>query len=361
MRVALDGTPLIGNKTGVGWYTYELVDALAERAPDDNFVLFPISWRTARVVDAPDRPNVSVERRFAPARQLWWAWKTLRRPAIESFVECDVFHATNFVGPPSKRVPLVVTVHDLWFVHDPAGCPPAVRAMARMLPGVLDRAAGVIVPSAFVADEVANWHPSVADRITTVHHGYRRRAPARAGAAPGDPYVLWLGTVTRRKNIELLLGALARLRGEGRPVRAVIAGVTDGTVDLRSLLATYEVGDVVDVRGYVDEATAAALLRDAAAFVFPSRYEGFGLPLLEAMDAGVPIVAADAGASREIAGDAALFTAPDDVDGFADALAAVVTDPGQHAELVGRGSARLDAFSWADAAAATAAVYERVT
>lgn len=363
MRVALDGTPLIGARTGVGWYTYDLVDALAARAPGDEFVLFPISWRMARDLEAPRHANVSVVRRFAPAKPIWWTWRHLRWPSIERLVECDVFHATNYVGPPSKRVPLVVTVHDLSFLRYPESCSPSVLAMGASLPRVLERAAAVIVPTVAVADDLAAWQPSVAGRTVAIHHGFHARSgEGSSDALPRAPYVLWLGTVTPRKNVELLLGALGRLKKRGSPLRAVIAGGSDPLVDLDALLRTYGLGDGDVTRlGYVDEDTAGALLRGAAVFAFPSRYEGFGLPLLEAMHAGVPIVAASAAASIEVAGDAALFTDPDDVDGFADAMHSVVTDDAAREALIANGQARLASFSWDEAAAATARVYADVT
>jgi glycosyltransferase involved in cell wall biosynthesis len=365
MRVGLDGTPLIGPRTGVGWYTHDLVDALAATAPGDEYVLFPISWRMAGELETPDRPNISVVRRFAPAQAVWRTWKWFGRPATEHFVDCDVFHATNYMGPPSKRIPLVVTVHDLWFRHCPQDCDSAVRTMGRLLPGVLRRAAAVIVPSAFVADELGGWLPDVADRITAVHHGYHRRA-VTSGAAmgpvpPGPPYIAWVGTVSRRKNLAVLVGALAELRAGGMDTRLVVAG--GGPRDeVDALVARHRLGaDDVVVTGYLDEEVLATVLRGAAVFAFPSRYEGFGLPLLEAMDAGVPIVAARAGASVEVAADAALFAGVDDTTEFADALRRVLSDDALRADLVARGAARLAAFSWEGAATRTRGVYRRVT
>ena len=366
MRVGLDGTPLIGPRTGVGWYTHDLVDALAANAPNDEYVLFPISWRMAGALEPPDRPNISVVRRFAPAQAVWRTWKWIGRPTTEHFVECDVFHATNYMGPPSKRIPLVVTVHDLWFRHCPDDCDAAVRTMGRLLPGVLARAAAVIVPSAFVAAELTEWLPDVADRVTAVHHGYHRRPPPPAAMSvpvvpPGPPYIAWVGTISRRKNLAVLLGALAELRSAGVETRLVVAGGGD-RAEVDALVSRHRLapGDVV-VTGYLDEAALGAVLRAAAAFAFPSRYEGFGLPLLEAMDAGVPIVAARAGATVEVTGDAALLAGVDDPGEFADALERVLADEPLRARLVARGTDRLSAFSWDDAAARTRAVYRHVT
>ena len=313
-------------------------------------------------LEAPARPNVSVVRRPIPARPIWWAWRTLGAPTIERLVDCDVFHGTNYVGPPSRKVPLVITVHDLGFLHFPESCAPAVLAMGAMLPAVLDRTAAVIVPSAFIADDLAAWHPAVASRTVVVPHGFRQRPAAEPDAvAIEGPYVLWLGTVLPRKNVELLLGAAGHLKRAGSGVRVVLAGSIDPLVDVDALMRVHGLsGDDVICMGYVSEATAAALLRDAAVFANPSRYEGFGLPLLEAMQAGVPIVAAAAAASLEVAGDAAIFTDADDVAGFADALVAVMSDASLRADLVAKGRARLATFSWEQAASATAAVYASV-
>lgn len=364
MRIGFDATPLLGARTGVGWYTYELVGAVADRAPEDRLALLPISWRAARrALDAPLRPNVSALRWPLPARPLWALWGRTGFPPVEWLLRCDVFHATNFVAPPSRRVPIVVTVHDVGFLHHPDAVSPAVRRMARVLPGVLRRAAAIVAVSEFTRDEVAGWLPDVAARVTVVHNGSHAR-PAPSGAdrtAGGPPYALMLGTLEPRKNVPLALDALVILRARGVDLRLVLAGGATPRLDVGALLRDRGLAEPeVTCTGYVDDARVPDLLAGARAVVFPSLYEGFGMPLLEAMEAGVPVVGVRAGATPETVGEAGLLVEPGDAEGFADALERAAFDEGARAGLIAAGQARAGLFTWERAAAATLDVYRRV-
>jgi len=367
MRIAFDATPLLGARTGVGWYTHELVDALAALEPDDDLVMLPISFRAARrALDAPPRDNVTVERKALPARPLWALWDRVPFPPVEWLVRCDVFHATNFVAPPSRTVPIVVTVHDVGFVRDPGGVSPAVRRMARVLPKVLRRAAGIIAVSEFTRDELVGWLPEVADRVTVVPNGSHARLspapPASPRPAPGPPYALMLGSLAPRKNVALALDALAILRRRGVALRLVLAGSPSPLLDVAALLRERGLGEPeVSLTGYVPDDRVSALLAGARLLAFPSLYEGFGMPLIEAMEAGVPVVAVRAGATPETVGDAALLVEPGDAEGFADAMEEVAFDDRTRDGLVAAGHVRAGRFTWDRAAAATHDLYRSVS
>lgn len=364
MRIGFDGTPLLGPKTGIGWYTHELIDAVAKLSPADDMVVFPISWRTARQLnlDPPHRPNVGVERKLAPARPLWAMWDRIPFPPVEWLVECDVFHATNFIAPPSRKVPTVVTVHDIGFVHRPDDVAPAVRRMARLLPAILRRAAAVVTVSEFTRAEVANWLPEVADRITVIPNGSHIRPSGDDDhLPPGAPYALMLGTLEPRKNPALALDAFRVLRRRGVDLRLVLAGGESHLIDMPALLGALGLDAPEVVRtGYLEDRTVSALLEHARLLVFPSLYEGFGMPLLEAMEAGVPVVAARAGATPETLGDAGVLVEPGDVEGFADAMERVAFDEALRAEMIAAGRARAARFTWGRAAAACLDLYRSV-
>src|SRR5215218_7636051 len=283
MRIGFDGTPLLGAKTGVGWYTHELIDAAAALSPTDEMVVFPISWRTARHLnlDPPHRPNVAVERKLAPARPLWAMWDRVQFPPVEWLVDCDVFHATNFIAPPSRKVPVVVTVHDIGFVHHPESVTPGVRRMARLLPGILRRAAAIITVSGFTCEELVAWLPEVGDKIAVVHNGsHARSAPVVTPEPPATPpYALMLGTLEPRKNLPLALDALRILRRRGVNLRLVLAGGRSNLLDVPAELRKRGMGEPEVTRtGYIDDARVSALLAGARVLVFPSLYEGFGMP-----------------------------------------------------------------------------------
>jgi len=370
VRIGFDGTPLLGRKTGIGWYTHDLVHAVAHQAPDDQLIVFPISWRTARTLrlDRPQPANVAVRRRVAPARPLWAMWDRLPFPPVEWLVDCDVFHATNYIAPPSRRVPTVVTVHDIGFIHRPTGVNADVARMARLLPTVLRRAAAVITVSEFTRQELLDWLPELAERTTVVPNGSHRRAAPEANAAvvsgilPGPPFALVLGTLEPRKNVVFALDALAQLRRRGVELRLVLAGASSPLLDVGRLLRERDLGPTDVVRtGYLTDGRVAALLAEARLLVFPSLYEGFGMPLLEAMEAGLPVVATRAGATPETVGDAAVLVEPGNVEGLAEAMTSVAFDDEHRATLVARGRARAADFTWERAAAASLAVYRQVT
>ncbi len=367
MRIAFDGTPLLGRRTGIGWYTHELIDAVSRQAPSDDLIVFPISWRTARNLrlDPPHRPNVSVQRRLAPARPLWALWDHGSFPPVEWLVDCEVFHATNFIAPPSRRIPTVVTVHDIGFIHRPSAVNAGVLRMARLLPTVLRRAAAIITVSQFTADEVSTWMPDIADRIRVIPNGSHRRTfqatAAESGVATGPPYALMLGTLEPRKNVGLALDAMAELRRRGVELRLVLAGGPSPLVDVGRLMAERDLdSDWVVRTGYVDDKRVAALLDEARLLVFPSLYEGFGMPLIEAMEAGLPVVGARAGATPETVGDAAVLVDPDDADALATAMVEVAGDQCRRQELIAAGRIRAAGFTWEAAAAASLAVYRSV-
>jgi len=364
MRIGFDGTPLLGPRTGIGWYTHELIDAVAALSPTDDMVVFPISWRTARKLklEPPQRPNVAVERKLAPARPLWAMWDRVPFPPVEWLVDCDVFHATNFIAPPSRKVPTVVTVHDIGFVHHPDDVSPGVRRMAQLLPDILRRAAAIVAVSEFTRSEVSTWLPDVADRITVVPNGSHVRPSGHDhGLPPGPPYALMLGTLEPRKNPALALDAFRVLRRRGVDLRLVLAGGESPLIDTPALLRRRGLAEPDVIRtGYLDDRRLSALLKHARLLVFPSLYEGFGMPVLEAMGAGVPVVAARAGATPETLGDAGVLVDPGDVDAFADAIEQVAFDETLRSRLIAAGRVRAAKFTWTRAGAACLDLYRSV-
>ncbi|MDQ6910030.1 MAG: glycosyltransferase family 4 protein [Actinomycetota bacterium] len=366
LRIGFDGTPLLGKKTGVGWYTHELIDAVARRSPGSELVVFPISWRTARTLhlDPPHRPNVKVARRMAPARPLWALWDRVPFPPVEWLVGCNVFHATNFLSPPSRKIPTVVTVHDIGFVRDPESVTPAIRRMAKLLPTVLRRASVIVAVSNFTRDELAWWMPEISDRIRVIPNGSHGRLAPRSGTGAGRkgaPYALMLGTLEPRKNVQLALDALAVLRKEGSNLRLVLAGAASSALKVGPLLDERGLGPSdVTITGYVDDARMAELVSGASMLVFPSLYEGFGMPLIEAMEAGLPIVAVRAGATPETVGDAGVLVEPGDPGAFADAMSRVASDESLRAELVTAGHRQATQFTWDRAADLAIEIYEEL-
>jgi glycosyltransferase involved in cell wall biosynthesis len=368
LRVALDATPLLGARTGVGSFTAGAMRALAAR-PELDVRAFTVSWRRRGWIVDLLPPGVTPIRRPMPARPVHWLWRRFEAPPFEWLAGgLDVVHGTNFVVPPTRRTAAVVTVHDLTTVRFPELCHPATRAFPELIRRALRRGAWVHTPSAFVAGEVVELLGADPGRVRVVHLGIEpgpvaaappagAPAPLPAGAAR---YLLAVGTIEPRKDLPLLVRAFDRLAAARRDVALVVAGPDGwGAAAFDHAVAAARHRDRVVRLGWVDDATRDRLLRAAAALAYPSVYEGFGFPPLEAMAAGVPVVATRAGALPEVLGDAAELVAVGDEPGLAGALARVLDDPAAAAELVRRGRRLVAGYTWERCAAGLAALYQQ--
>jgi glycosyltransferase involved in cell wall biosynthesis len=373
MRIALDATPLLGPRTGVGRYVAGLVEAMTELpgGEPDEIVLVPFTWRgTADLaLVAPAARQVRRRRRRLPMRLLQAAWAALPFPPVEWLAgQVDVFHATNFVAPPARRAATVVTVHDLTYLRYPEMVTAASARFRDLVPRALGRGATVCTPTAAVGAEVADAYRLPPERLVVTPLGV---GPAWRTAAPADPawlaanglperYLLFVGNREPRKNLPTLLAAYRELLADppanpgGVPPLVLVGPAGWGeALDLAGLPA-----EAVRTPGYLPEDDLARVVTGAAALVFPSWYEGFGLPALEALACGTPVVATDLPALREVLGDQAELVPPGDAAAMAAALAKVLGDPGGEPARAAR-RARAAAFTWAACAHATLSAYRR--
>lgn len=325
-----------------------LLDRLAARA-DTDVVAYAVSGRMG--LDGSVPPNVRRGRSRLPAQVAWWCWERIDFPRIEHWTgRVDVVHGTNFVGPPAAA-PVIVTIHDLTFLHFPEMCTASTLRYPRLVRRALGRGAHVHVPSDFVRNEVLDTFDVEPSRVTRVHHGLTlaepgdaRRGRERAGALR---YILALGTIEPRKNLAQLVRAFDALAADHDDLALVVAGPDGwGAEAFTESVRVAHAADRIRRLGYVAPDERADLLAGAAAFAYPSMYEGFGFPPLEAMAAGVPVVAAAAGALPEVLGDAALLVDPRDVDDLSGALERVLDDNDLRARLVARGHARAGRYRW---------------
>jgi glycosyltransferase involved in cell wall biosynthesis len=376
MKVAVDVTPLVGHRTGIGRSVAELVAALEridDGAGDMSLLPYALGLRTRRHrAELPPGTHVVP----VPTRLLLASWSRIDAPSIDPWVDgASVVHATNFIAPPTRR-PSIVTVHDCSFEHYPQTVDTVVRRFGPVLRRAVARGITVHVTTEYVAGEVdAIYGPGLRDagRLTVVPFGVptlggRPEPEAASPSVPavpasGRPYVLALGTLEPRKNLAALVRAFGAVATGHPDVQLVLAG-RDGparpAVDAAVAALPAGVGERVVIAGSVADGARRDLLAGARVLAYPSLYEGFGFPMLEAMTLGVPVLAARAGALPEVAGDAAELADPTDVDALAAALGRLLTDETRRRELVERGHARVRTFRWDDTARGISALYRRL-
>lgn len=352
----LDATPLLGQRSGIGRYTAALLRELATRA-DVDVTVTAFTARGQVALRAAVPPGVAVRGGPVPARALRALWHRVSWPPTELLAtDADVLHATNFVLPPSKRARGVVTVHDLAFLDRPEFLAPSQRDLPDLVLRSIARAAMVCTPSGAVAQQVAHRLDIPAERIVVTPLGVDSAWSSTGPPSPalratlGLPphYLLFVGTAQPRKGLDILLDAHASQRDLAPLVLAGPAGWGP------TLITSSRVHTV----GYLDEADLRSVVAGAAALALPSRDEGFGLPVLEAMAAGVPVVCSDLPALREVAGGLATLVPPGDPAALATALASV---DGAGRDPVGAAARQAHAahYTWQACAQATVHAYRK--
>ena len=351
IRVGLDVTPLLGPPSGIHQVTRGLLDALRKR--DDVAVS---GWLLSARGDTPDI-GVEVHHSRLPAQLIQRCWRHSPFPNIDRIAgRVDIVHGTNFLAPPSPRS--IISVQDLTPITHPEWVRSEVRAKAGALRNAVRHGAVVHTSSQAIADEATSVLGIPEEQLAVVHHGVSQvdDAPSKLARelSGTDRFVLVLGTVERRKNIDAAVHALGALP---RDVRLVIAG-PEGNSESDVQRAVLESGNADRVVRLIDVSVAehAALVRHATVLCFPSLYEGFGLPPLEALRVGTPVVATAVGALPELISDRVPLISPGDTVALTEALVAAVEDPSVDAAVVDR----IAGLTWDRAAAEMTEVYRRV-
>jgi glycosyltransferase involved in cell wall biosynthesis len=345
MIAGFDGSSLTQGLSGVGYYTSRLLSGLAHRLGRSG--LRELVVLSNRPVPLPKSPGVRLSVAPLPVRA---AWMEACVPRALRAARADVAHFTNYAAPLRLDLPYLVTIHDLSLALLPECYTWKMRLIVpRVLPRVARRARLVLVPSAATRDDVVTLLGVDPGRIRVTPyasaHGFEPLAAAEAGGAA--PYFLFVGNLEPRKNLARALRAFARVASSLPEHRFVIAGAPGWKYeDVLREAARPELAGRVELRGYVPEEELPRLYRDATAFVYPSLYEGFGMPVIEAMACGTPVLTSNVAALPELAQGAAVLVDPLDEEALAGALHALGTDRALRARLRGAGPARAAQYSW---------------
>lgn len=355
---------------GIHNYIQELIHHLPAADPSLQITVFTsrartageealsgLGWQTSRW--PTERPGVRI------------AWEQLVQPWVLRRADVDLLHALAFVSPLVTACPVVITVHDLSFLRFPERFRPANRLyLSTMTRLSCRRARRIIAVSQATAGEIVDLLGVPAERIDVVPHGVRHtrfhplpsaqvKAFSRDKGLP-ERFVLFLGTLEPRKNLIALIEAFARTQAVRQGVRLIIAGGKGWYYqEVFKRVEELALKDAVCFTGFVSDAEKPLWYNAATVFVYPSLYEGFGMPLLEAMACGTPVIGSDTSSMPEVVGDAGLLVAPGDVDVLAENLERLLVDADLRVGLGQRARTRASAYSWKTAAVATVASYRR--
>lgn len=353
MRIGIDTQSTLGQKTGIGLYTANLLRALRHVAPQHEYVEL-----SSRVTT-----KMRIDRRLR--------WQQFGLPRRAQATGAHLLHVTGFDAPWWKPCPVILTVHDLIGPLFPVNFPPVSRFYwTRWLPRTIRWADRIVADSAHTARDLNRLLGIPAERIEVIHLGVyeafqplQDQAPLEAvrqryGLPPAC--MLYVGTLEPRKGLDTLIAAYGGLAADVTH-DLVIAGKSGWyTEPLFQQVEALGLGQRIHFTDYILDEDLPALYNLAHLFVYPSRYEGFGLPVVEAMACGLPVVCTDAASLPEVAGDAALLVPPDDAETLAAAIRRVLTDPGLQAEMRARGLKRAKRFTWEETARRTVQVYEEM-
>jgi len=373
MRVGLDGLPLTSLKTGVGHYTFELARALASVEPATTFeIIYPSTYppislvETGNGVSLPD--NLKLERvRVGPLGRHWWSAglpRYIRRRKVE------LFHGTNYDVPLWRQCATVLTIHDLsHLLHPETHERRSVKRARRRLPVMARAADAIITPTESVRREVCEHLKSSPERVFAIPEAARacfrplafaETADVRRRLGVGNDFLFAVGTLEPRKNLSVLVSAfeeVTRARSEDNTQLVIAGGRGWLSGPLFAAIEKSPARDRILLTDYLHDEDLRALYASCRAFIYPSIYEGFGLPPLEAMACGAPVIASRIPALAETTGDAARLFEPGNVDELTQNIFELLEDENARRELSIGGQQRAAQFSWERTARQTLQVY----
>lgn len=359
MRVGLNISAASGTFTGVGNYAFQLARAVASVAPEDEWIFFGVRADLAPLLNRENARAVAAKR--TGLARIFWEQTGLLIEARHEKV--DLLHGMDFSRPVACRRPMINTIHDLSPFADGQYIPPARRAYVRTLMRHTARQSpAIITDSEFSRRQIIERLGGEERKVIAIPLG---ALPGKNGAArvkPERPFLLFVGNLEHRKNLVRLVKTFRLLRDRRRiPHRLVLCGRPGhGWGDIQAAIENEEVQDGIDLPGFVSNEELARMYRSAEVFVFPSVYEGFGLPVLEAMACGTPVVSSNAASLPEVGGDAVEYFDPYSVEEMAAAIERVLDSPARQAEIREKGLRQAAKFTWEECARKHLEVYRGV-
>ncbi|GAC1327721.1 MAG: glycosyltransferase family 1 protein [Chloroflexota bacterium] len=378
MRIAIDYSAAVNQKAGVGRLVRNQVLALAEVDPDNEYRLVYARPNSGSTPQFPRARNFA--RREVGLRERWLTilWHRAKMPVPADWFSgpVDLFHSPDFVLPPLRRARGILTVHDLAFLMRPECAHPRLRVyLEEVVPRSVRRADFIIADSENTRNDlvvllgvpptsIAVVPGGVEERFTAVTDAMTRSRVRRYLGIGEAPFILAIGVLEPRKNLNRLMDAFADLKkrpGVPSDLKLLLAGgkgwLFDGIFEHH---AASPVRDDIVFPGFIPDELLPGMYSCAEVFAFPSLYEGFGLPILEAMACGTPVVASRASCLPEVAAGAAVLIDPASADSLADGLYRTLIEPDLRADLIARGRERAAQYTWRAAAERLLDVYRRV-
>ncbi len=363
MRIAIDVTTLRGRISGVGYYTARIVEHLAEALGSEGSEVSELLLLSNGPVDRalPVGARAVPGFRF-PIRSVWMQFLL---PLLLRRLRPDLVHYTNYLAPAVSPGPYVVSVHDMSLTRTPEHHTLKKRLLtASLVPRVARRARLILTPSLATSRDVVEDLGLPADRVVSIPYAAAEmfRPVAERPPYPGldRPYFLFVGTIEPRKNLVRLLNAFAEFARDVPGVNLVLSGQRGWKCEeIYARAKEKDVADRIVFLDYVDEATLPSLYSHALACVYPSLFEGFGFPVVEAMSCGTPVLTSNTTSLGEIGTGAALLVNPFDTQALANGLRSLARDPALREDLRTRGFARAATFSWQETGRRTIEAYQK--
>ena len=378
MKIALDSQPILKQKTGIGWYTYMIMKELNKMDVEEQFVSLAFDFRgrnrAERILRNLGFNDYFIQKKL-PYKLYKMLWSILPIPYNKLFKGYDVYHFFNYIIPPFSKAKVITTIHDLAFVK----CPETMRwktlwHLKLRIRYSLKKADHIIVISKSTkSDLIENFDvnpqkisvvPCAVDcNIYNVGDVVELREQIRKKYDLPNRFFLYLGTVEPRKNIERLIKAYSKLPLELRcEMKLVIAGGKGWKCEqIYALPQKLNVEKDVLFTGYIDEEDKPYIYNLSEIFLFPSLYEGFGIPILEAMASGTPVITSSVSSMPEVSGGAAVLVNPLDVEVLSDAMLELSNDPEKRDKLIQKGYRRVHAYSWKESAEILLNVFKNVS